>query len=266
MKRCLIATPLKLGARASFLGALVDVMRTAIPGWDLNFVAMQGPAVKIARDALAYYAVSENYDRILFVDEDMGVRVENFARILAHDVPVVGGAYCVKTGGAPRWLYREKAGATQRENGLLECDYVATGFLSISTEALRSIADHFPDRHFAYREDSDDRIAPHFEWFPMEIIGPGSAEERLGRVAAILEWIDGDKIPVGLEAIRGAVEAPQPPGRLLAEDYGFCRLARDAGISMFVDLGMPIIGHWGEIAFPLKAAQSFVNPPYLVPQ
>lgn len=252
MKRVLVAVPLRLGARATCLGALADLSARGVPGWEIDTVCLEGPAINFARNELAHFATAHNYDRIIFLDEDMGVRHEHFVRLLSHPELVVGGKYCVKADGPPKWLFREKPGATVGADGLLECDYVATGLLMIPTGDLRSISENFPDRWFAHREDSDEKIEPRFEWFPMEISGPGTAEERLRRVAAVMEWIDGDKIDVGLQAIRDAIETPQELGRLLGEDYGFCRLARDTGVRLFVDTELEI-PHIGESIFPRRA-------------
>lgn len=251
MKRVLIASPFKLGARASYIGTILDVMTEGIPDCNVAYVAMEGPAVNFQRNELAYYAVSQNYDRLVMVDEDMKLTRGDFVRLLSHDVPVVAGPYCVKRDGPPKWLYRTTEGAEQRPDGLVACDYVATGFISISTACLRAIADKSPERYFNRQEDADEAIAPRFDWFPMEVVGEGSFESRMRKVEAILTWAGKDE-KSALRAIRETVESPQEMGRMLGEDYGFCRLARGAGQTLYVDAGMPTIPHLGEAAYPLR--------------
>lgn len=252
MKKLLLASPLKLGARPTYLGALADTCQRGVPGWQIDSTFMSGPCAAFCRNELAHFAVSQNYDRILFVDEDLVWSHEHVVSVLSHDVPIVGGRYCVKQGGEPKWLYRPLVNTPLEEGGLIECEYLATGFMSISWEALRTIADNFPDRHFTRREDSEELIAPRFEWFPQEIVGDGSPGSRLERVEEILEWADGDAV-TAVRAIRDAVERPHAPGTLMGEDYNFCRLAREAGLSVFVDHAL-LLPHIGEASYPMKAA------------
>lgn len=210
MKRLLVGTPVKHGISAGFINCLFS-FRRSLERFDVDFHAVQGQAVNFARNDLAQKAVNEGYDGLLQIDEDMFFGGEH-ARILEHGDKIIGGAYCVKRGGPPKWLFVPKPGASETPDGLLDCSTIATGFLYTPTSALVRIREANPEHAYNYFEGSPDPLPePRFEWFPMGIVNK----------------------------------------RLVGEDYGFCHLAHKAGAPVYAALKLGIVKHMGHAPYPI---------------
>lgn len=263
-RRILVGTPLKNGMSGHFLNGLVPMLESDFPGIDLKFVTVGGPSVNFARNELAYIAVKEKYDGLVQIDEDLQWSLPDLFRILTRAQDIVAGVYCVKIPGPTTWLYKPKPGAVVRPDGLLDCDEVAAGFLYTSTSALVRIQSANPEREFIHRERSAEVLDTHMEWFPMGVVGPRSAEERLAAVLKVLSGIPVAQVKgflpsMAFEAVRNAAISPQPAGSLLGEDYYFCRLAAKAGIPVYADLGC-VIPHLGPEPHPITPAMVTTNP------
>lgn len=197
----LIGTPLRLGCAAEYLNGLLPVIRGALPDHEIEFCALGGPQLPLIRNEFAYKAVSENFDGLLQIDDDLQWQPKHVARILGHGLDVVSGLYCKRKPGVPEWLFRPKTGASVKD-GVIECSVVPTGFLFASTKALKKIFDDNPQLHYEYKEDSSEKMATRCEWFPMGVInGRWLGEDykfcQLARKSGFAVWQD-----VGGEIIR----------------------------------------------------------------
>lgn len=260
-RRLLIASPAKGGIPTFYFQAFLDVARVGVPGYSVDFVAADANHIlSIDRSLLAADAIKGEYDdedKVLMIDTDMRWGPAHVARVVSHDVPVVSGIYCKKRPGPPMWLGLQKKGALARVDGLMQADFLPTGFLAMKIGALRKIARDNPEREFVY---SDDQNKSHIatEIFPVGVVGPRTAITRLRRVrdALAVAIRDGvDRVPPAelLEATRKAVVAmtdEQPVGRLLSEDYYFSFLAQKSGIDQWLDTKL-VIPHQGTANFPI---------------
>lgn len=87
----------------------------------------------------------EGFDYFLCVDADTGFTVDHVKQLVAHDLPIVSGAYPHKhdtTRHAAGW-FREVEGISPMHDrveigttGLIEVDWVGAGFLLLQREAL----------------------------------------------------------------------------------------------------------------------------------
>lgn len=260
-KRCLIASPGRHNLGLHYITLFESLIRQGVPGWSFEYlVEGANSALNVARNLLAQAAVKGNFDRVLFLDTDHPATLEHVTRILSHDheqYPIVSGLYAMKRPGKPFFLGIKAKGAKPDAHHLLRADFLPTGFLSVSVSALRKIAETHPEREFYVQ---DDVLVPGprqtrqtmFEWFPIGVKGPRTAEARLKRVREIIrrDTAVGVSNHDTLLAICAAVDRPHPPGNLLGEDYYFARLATEAGIPMYMDTGC-LVPHLGQIPFPL---------------
>lgn len=249
LKRLLIATPLREGAGSNYVRELVPLIKAGVPGYDVHTLFIAGPSVNFARNEIAFHAVAEGFDELVQIDEDLMHWGRYLPRLMSHDVDIVGGVYCKKKVGAPFWLFTPKPDATVQPDGLLEVTGVATGFLRTKVHVLREMMEHNPDNKFAAKSHEGDPSTIRFDWFPMGVVGTGTAEGRLDEIRAAVQ----DNSTTMVDIRRIATE-PREPGRLLGEDYYFCREARRAGFRIFVDLGMGILPHIGNVAYPITQA------------
>jgi len=266
-KRLLIATPARGGLPLYYFELFEEVMTKGIPGWDIEF-KQEGSnhSLPIARNILASVALKHGYDRILFLDADHPITHWHVARILSHDhvaIPVVSALYCMKRAGKPFFLGIRRKGAEVREDRLLEADFLPTGMLSISTDALRTVAAAHPDREFYVQTEElftpDRRPTQHtaFEFFPVGVNGPRTASARLNRIKKLIaEFKDARSLSPAWEVwlfvarLEAALNEPHSPGYANGEDYYFSLLCQKAGVSMFLDVGL-MIPHEGKITFPI---------------
>lgn len=249
LKRLLIATPLRDGASSNYVKELVPLIKNGIKGYDIHTLFIAGPSVNFARNEIAFYAMNEGFDELVQIDEDLMHWERYLPRLMSHDVDIVAGVYCKKKTGKPFWLFTPKPGASAQPDGLLEVNGVATGFLRTKVHVLREMFDRFPDNKFTAKAHEGDPTTIRYDWFQMGVIGKGTPAGRLEEIRTAL----GD-LNTTVEDIRRIATEPREPGRLLGEDYYFCRNARAAGFRIFVDLGMGILPHVGNISYPITKA------------
>lgn len=248
MKKLLIATPLREGASSNYIQELMDVASRGVPGYDVQTIFIAGPSVNFARNEIAYHAVRHGFDELVQVDEDLMHWGKNLPRLMSHDVDVVGGVYCKKRPGKPSWLFTprpKEGGVTVDDRGLIECSGIATGFLRCRVEVLKKIMRDNPERQFAVKATPQDPVTVRCDWFPMGVWGPGTHEGRLRMIRELLQ------IGADINQIKQAAFDFEPAGRLLGEDYFFCALARMSGFKVYADLGMGVLPHIGNSAYPI---------------
>jgi hypothetical protein len=248
MKKLLLATPLREGASSNYIQELMDIANRGVPGYEVQTIFIAGPSVNFARNEIAYYAVEHGFDELVQVDEDLMHWGRNLPRLMSHDVDVVGGVYCKKRPGKPTWLFTPmpKVGGVQvSDNGLIECSGIATGFLRCRVEVLNKIMRDNPERQFYAKATEQDPVSTRCDWFPMGVVGEGSHESRLRKIRELLE------AGADVNQIKQVAFDYAPPGRLLGEDYYFCALARRSGFKVYADLGMGVLPHIGNSAYPI---------------
>lgn len=238
MKRILIATPIKNGTDENYMEGLMDVMMRHHPDREFLLSVIGGPSVNFARNDQVEYAYNHNCDEILFVDDDMKWNMQFVDRICSHDVDIVGGIYSKRKPGPPFWLVCMEDQARPREDGLCAAKRIATGFLRVKVAVFRKLFEEMPDRHFTY--DGDLRC----EYFPMGVIGTGTAEARLEEVRELLRSGETD-----IAKITAAAFDRRPPGIMHGEDYYFCNLARKHGFTVWADTQC-VIRHLGLYPYP----------------
>jgi hypothetical protein len=248
MRRVLIATPMDSGADINYLRSLIPTLRIEIPDTDVEFLISDCGSVNFARNELAHAAEQGGFDRLVQIDSDMAYTPQQLVRLLSHDVDLVAGVYCKRKPGKPNWLFVPKTGAETQPNGLLECVRVATGFQNLRVSCISALRKKFPEREFLCKEENGG-FSTRFELYPMGVYGPRSPEARLKRIKTAI--LAGGTNETVLNRIGEAVYDEQPPGTLWGEDYGNCRLLREAGFQVFADLGMPVIPHIGKCQYPV---------------
>lgn len=145
-------------------------------------------------------------DGIFYIDSDIIFEPQDLDRIVAHNLPIVGGVYpkkCPKLEGC----FNPMPGAKVDDRQLMDARHAGNGFLYIQRGAAMRIIEHF-----------------------------GSAIEYRGDPDPELRW---DLFPFG------AVDQ-----QYKSEDWYFCERARQAGLSVKVDVSVQL-RHIGKIIFPL---------------
>lgn len=264
-RKILIATPIKLGLTSAYMNGFVPTIQTRFPGIELEHCVLEGPSINFARNECAYYGQKIGAREIVFIDDDMGWNPSQFARLISHaDLDVVALLYCKRQPGAPSYLVNVKEGCDPDPvTGLCEVNDIATGFMKIRLDTvLPAIEKKYPEREFYNRAESSLPVTS-FEYFPMGVWGPRTAESRLEKIKQILmgsTYHNFDILSDQWGKIYAACYDKHEPGNLRGEDYGFCELARSCGFKIWADFGAPIVPHIGKIPFPITPDMVGLDP------
>ena len=154
-----------------------------------------------ARNTLVAKAMAWGADKIVFIDDDISWKSDDFQKLVLAPERVVAGVYAKKKqteGQATSFAVSAlPAGFEPDHRGLVEVDGAATGFIRIDREVFEALKSDCVKLH----DDSldADSVKHLHEWF---------AFARVQREKGMM---------------------------LEGEDYNFCRKARAAGFRVFVD-------------------------------
>ena len=225
-----IATP-AYGAMVTtyYLNSLLQLIADA-PTKDLNITyknESHDSLIPRARNRFAgEFMANETYTHFLFIDADLGFDPEAVYRMIAFDKPVVGGVYPIKNlplsaahasmseskdhaeDRALEYVFSKKGDTlTVNKYGFAEVAGVGTGFMLIKRDTFDQLKTAYPERRYV---DATIRR-----------VGKGGEDigESANEFYAFFDtMIDEDT------------------GTYLPEDWGFCKLCRDAGIPIWADL------------------------------
>ena len=159
---------------------------------------------------------------MLQIDCDLIFSSDHVARIISHNVPVVGGMYALKQQGPLAWCVNTLPNQPPaNENGLQPVRYVGTGFICVQRHVFDKMKSAHPESN--YRADYGGRH-PEFDYWPMGVYRSGPLDE----------------------------------GRYLSEDWYFCQRWLDLGGTVYADCGT-VLKHIGPAIFPLKTQESELN-------
>lgn len=241
----MLATPVKGGVEIPYLGGLVGTLKHL---HDADYVPAVCAAtyVNVGRNDLVEQARREGCAEIIFIDSDMGWTDGDLLRLRSHAVDIVAGCYPKRKAGGPHWTFHPKPGEKPNENGLIECNSVPAGFLRVKMKVFDQIQALTPRSLF--KDHGRDGVR--CEFFPIGLVGPGTAE---GRLRAILRRLSEDGcLGLGKSELMAIIGRNDLPDSVLeGEDYGFCRLAREVGFKIWADTAISL-RHYGEIGYPAQ--------------
>ena len=257
-KRILIGTPLKGDIPKSYFRTSLQMATAAIPDVKLDWILLDGPAVQIARNEIAAYAIDQKFDELIFWDKDVlaqrdGEDVTSSAlmRLMSHDRDIVTAVYSSRSLNT-HWHVHPMKGEEPDDNGLQRVERASIGFSKIKVDVLRKIAAQNPDR-VAVLVDPNKAPKSVPELFPMELKGRNTADHRIKQIWATMSEVKND------ELLRARIEREltiryDEPNAFLSEDYGFCDLARAAGYDIWMDTLM-VLGHQASVVGPIESAK-----------
>ncbi len=185
---------------------------------DIEVHLSQGDGIARARNALTADFLKSDCTHLLFIDSDLLFSSEHIARLLSHDVPLVGGMYPKKQEGPIEWVFNTLPGTpAPMPDGLLRVRYIGTGFLLIARKVFEMMISYYPA--LEYRADYGDRGVQHDFWS------------------------------------MGVYVYPDGTCRYLSEDWYFCQRWLDMGLDVLADT-KTILRHVGPAVFPLKCQEA----------
>lgn len=154
-----------------------------------------------ARNTCASLAYQKRFEKLLFIDADIGWKPDDVSRLYYSDKKLIGGIYPWKSYPITMNWNASRTAGTPYSNGECEAHNVATGFLMIDWEVLHAVA----------------KLVPTYSSTHM------NREERTYH----------DFFSVGVHE-----------GQYESEDWRFCRLAKEAGYTPWVNL-KTVLTHTG---------------------
>lgn len=209
---------------------LVPVANTIEPECEASLSKLRARGMKVrvyrgasaidqARNTMATDALREGFEKLFWIDADVGFDVEDVDRLFAHDVPFVCGIY-PKRGGralACHVLPGTKELVFGEDGGLVEILYAAGGFCLIDASVYHRIR---------------------------EKLALPTCNAHFGQP------VDPYHLPMVKETEGGAW--------YLAEDYAFCERARQVGFEIWADTRIRL-RHIGRYAYQWEDAGSQLN-------
>lgn len=197
---------------------LVNIQR--IGGYGLNYLTTRNEITARARNSIAQAFLSSRFDKLMFIDSDMGWEPVDFFRILDSPHSIIAGIappkdypitlnfipfgeeqYLLKGGERPQPQDLSKMRASAG-GPVFPVDLVGTAFMCIDRGVFMKLSETTPS--YQYSSMLSGGIETHWDFFPQ---GP----------------VNGIYYP---------------------EDWGFCRLAKAAGFKIHID-SEAILTHMG---------------------
>jgi hypothetical protein len=221
MPKLFVAVPSYGEIPAHSAQCLIRLAQTGLSGAAMTMRMVVGDSlVSRARNALTADFLASDCTHLLFIDSDLIFSAEQIDRLLAHDLPIVGGFYPKKQEGDLAWVCNAHPGFPPPEpNGLQSLRYIGTGFLMVKREV-------FDLMRYAHREEIE-----------YDADGSGRTEHDFWKV--------------------GVHIGPDGSRRYLSEDWFFCQRALDLGYRVVADPHV-ILKHIGTSIFPLSSQQSSI--------
>ena len=257
-KRILIGTPLKGDIPKSYFRTSLQMATAQVPDVKLDWILLDGPAVQIARNEIAHYAVEQKFDELIFWDKDVlamrngeDVTASALMRLIGHDRDIVTAVYSSRSLDT-HWHVHPIKDEEPDESGLQRVERASIGFCKIKVPVFKKIALANIDRAAMLVDPNKaPKLVP--ELFPMELRGRNTPQYRLQQIWAALSEVKND------EALRARIEREltiryDEPNAFISEDFGFCDLARAAGYDIWMDTLM-VLGHQASVTVPIESGK-----------
>lgn len=190
----------------------------------MGFYAGECPVGR-SRNALTAEFLKTDCTDLLFIDSDLIFNAEQIERIVQHEEDVVGGCYFLKCEGHPRPCWNHKPGVNQtNEAGLMEVNYIGTGFLRIRRSVFERMINEFGEDIWYETDNAQLPREKQYDFW------------RMG----VYKYKNGDR-------------------RWLSEDWWFCQKCIDLGIPVYADCKVTL-KHSGNAVYPLSYQHEILFP------
>lgn len=213
-----VAVPVYGGMEPAFVQSLLRLVGAAPCPMALRLCAGDS-LVSRARNTLTAAFLKTDCTDVLFLDSDLVFSVEQIARLLAHDVDVVGGLYPKKQQGRVAWVLNGwDPPRCRRADGLAEVRYIGTGCLRVRRRVFERMIETYGET-LRYSPDA----APERTEYDLWSVG----------TYGYAHWDGGRQYR-----------------RYLSEDWFFCQRWLDLGGQVWADTSV-VLKHVGAAVYPL---------------
>lgn len=197
-------------------------------GINMGYITTRNESlVQRARNrCVAEFIARPNATHLLFIDADIGFSARAVLRLIAHDVPLIGGLYRRKQLDRAEWVWNRLPPNQEKRNpktGAVSCAAVGTGFMLIKREVIFRMIEASLET-----PSPDEPLRSRLRYLTAPTDGnPGGWRDHTYSLFDC--WID-------------------ETGNYLSEDYAFCRRWRDLGGDVWADPAIQL-EHIGTASF-----------------
>lgn len=159
------------------------------------------------RNRCAQAALAGGFDKLLFIDADIGWKWSDVARLLKSYKKVIGGTYPIKQLSPVLALNalpehheifgRERNPEALRnlgeqqgnQTGEVEVRHIPTGFMLIDCSVLRALQPHVPSFKLS-STTSDEKATQYFDYFPVRVVDEVYESEDWAFCSLVREHLD----------------------------------------------------------------------------
>ena len=162
-----------------------------------------------ARNRCAAFALKQGFERLMFIDADLGWKPADIEAILDSDKLVVGGTYPLKQFSPRRLAYNPSRGVTFPDgialrsleelqylkrhhadpaSGEVAVRHVPTGFMMIHCSVLRRLQEYVPD--YLHEDSGDGSLEKQYDYFPVRLRGKTYESEDWAFCSLVREHLD----------------------------------------------------------------------------
>jgi len=268
MKKILVASPVRGGLSPSYVRACISLLNSTLCNgknapYKIDFAWTSGTSVAMARCEIANLFLQRGDDELVSWDIDLGgndpaLMLSMFARLLSHDVDIVGGAY-VGHNFLSQWHGAAiSPDAKMDEKGLLRMGQIPLGFSKVKRKVFEKIKSDHPYLQYVFKETGMAKAKEGmFEFYPNGLVGPNTGQGKVDRIREVLRRVASpDIVPDSTisryEEIRAIInDSDYSQSILLGEDFYFCKLARDSGFELYIDNNL-IVPHKTDVMLPVN--------------
>ncbi len=215
MRKILIASPVKDAFPVYHTQVLIALFQTRLPDCSFGFMYCASGGIHFARDQMAEYAIKHGFDELISWDIDLKPTVEQFHRLISHAEPEIVCGFYSKKDKFTHFNVQRILGVEPDDSGLVRVDRCAIGFSKVKVSAFHKIKAATPERAYNLCNEGESVATPYHQFYPSELVKTG-----------------------------------EPLPLYFGEDYGFCRLATQVGIPLYVDTAL-LIPHSGPCDYPI---------------
>ena len=203
--------------------------------FELQVSIGQGDGVMRTRNVLTAEFLKSDCTHMLQIDCDLIFSWEHVARIVSHDVDVVGGFYPKKQEGPLEWVINSFPEPTQQRSDFLHrVAYMGTGFLCVRRSVFERMIAAYP--WITYGAD----------------YGARDQQQEI--------WPVGTYCYECKNAAGPSCTHKASSRRYLSEDWWFCQRWMDMGGEIYGDTQI-ILKHIGPVIFPLQTQLPEITNP-----
>lgn len=162
-----------------------------------------------ARNRCAAFALKRGFEKLMFIDADLGWKLPDIAAILGSNRLVVGGTYPIKQRSPMRLSYNPpdnlniprhieprsceelrylREHHADQASGELAVRHIPTGFMMIDCSVLKRLQENVP--YYQQEDTGSGTFEKHYDYFPVRLVGEMYESEDWAFCSLVREHLD----------------------------------------------------------------------------